>query len=244
MADEQKQARQALSIIQQSITEFMRFLKGRLENAIMKHDLTEASQIEDILYKIEESPNQYTIARVESGKEQEFRDLLQEHEVINYYVNAPFMESYNGSWIIPTDQYELLIKLGLISNKVEERIIMTDEEIENPEEDNISDLVNYITFYKNEASSIGDEEAVTRLNSLLSEIDEIDNPIVITLKEDKIKEFFDDELSKSVPPVQISDIYLERYNGRCVIPRDHYKLYLEKGLIYAISEQNHEIDYE
>ena len=130
MADEQKQARQALSIIQQSITEFMRFLKGRLENAIMKHDLTEASQIEDILYKIEESPNQYTIARVESGKEQEFRDLLQEHEVTNYYVNAPFMESYNGSWIIPTDQYELLIKLGLISNKVEERIIMTDEEIE------------------------------------------------------------------------------------------------------------------
>lgn len=244
MADEQKQARQALSIIQQSITEFMRFLKGRLENAIMKHDLTEASQIEDILYKIEESPNQYTIARVESGKEQEFRDLLQEHEVTNYYVNAPFMESYNGSWIIPTDQYELLIKLGLISNKVEERIIMTDEEIENPEEDNISDLVNYITFYKNEAASIGDEEAVTRLNSLLSEIDEIDNPIVITLKEDKIKEFFDDELSKSVPPVQISDIYLERYNGRCVIPRDHYKLYLEKGLIYAISEQNHEIDYE
>ena len=103
--DEQKKARQALTIIQQSITEYMRELKQKLKIAMLKKDLKTASGIEVALSRIEESPKKFEIVHIAEGDEQEFRDLLVEYGVENFYVNAPYMEQFNGSWLIPIDQW-------------------------------------------------------------------------------------------------------------------------------------------
>ena len=127
--DEQRQVRNSLTIVQQSITEFLRYLKKMVENLILKREFDKASEMERRMLRVQETPSKYTIVRVVDGSEQEFVDLLKEENIDHIYINSSFLADYNGSWIISVEDLDKFIQnYGKILNilDTEEK---TDKEV-------------------------------------------------------------------------------------------------------------------
>lgn len=241
MMDDKKRMQHILSISQQSVTEFVRYLKKKLELSMLKEDLKTAENAEAMLRRLEDRPGKYTIAHVEDGDEQKFRRILEEQNVENFYVNASFMENYNGSWIIPTDQYKILADKGLFKNIQQEREIMVDEDQLDSRLAE-SNLMTYIRFQEQEIRSVGDTEALESLLNLRAEIMQLDNPVTVRVRNEKNKELEDYLKEAQCPVVQIMHPYMDRYYGCHVIPKALYPELLEQGLIQSNPEMEKDKD--
>ena len=133
--NEQKQIRSVLSVTQQSITEFLRYLKKAVELAILKRQFDVASEMEKQMMRVQENPSKYTIITIQEGSEQDFADLLKDNNLAHIYVNSDFLSDYNGSWIISIEDMMILEAkypeiLHIIKNQVEK----TREQEEDQEE--------------------------------------------------------------------------------------------------------------
>ena len=242
--DEQKSARQALSIIQQSITEYMRYLKQQLQVALMKKDIKSAEGIETILSRIEEVPDKYVIVHVAEGDEQDFRNMLAEGKASYIYVNAPYMEEYNGSWIIPAAEYEELYKQFHFRRRQETRQIMLDEDIEMPDQTHILHLFSSISLAEKQADEYGDEDAKSYLTTLMSDLnsftDNGGNPVVVRIIEGKEQVFAQFLENTDQKYRSIRTIYLPEYTGSYVVTEDLYKQLVNAGLVTLNKDKNHD----
>lgn len=237
--DEQKKARQALTIIQQSITEYMRDLKQKLKIAMLKKDLKTASGIEVALSRIEESPKKFEIVHIAEGDEQEFRDLLVEYGVENFYVNAPYMEQFNGSWLIPIDQWEELESKHLFKTVQETRQVMLDEnEVSSPDQSTILHLKTTISLAEKEAAEYGDDDGREYLESLLADIIKCEPAAIVRPLSGKEAEFAHMLDSSGEPYTQIRSQYLPTYTGSYVVSETLYKQLASEGLIVAEEDIN------
>ena len=237
--DEQKKARQALTIIQQSITEYMRDLKQKLKIAMLKKDLKTASGIEAALSRIEESPKTFEIVHVSEGDEQEFRDILDKYGVANFYINASYMEQYNGSWLIPKDQWEELDSQHLFKTVQETRTVMLDENnIESPDQTTILRLKTTISLAEKEAVEYGDDDGREYLLSLLEDIVKCEPAAIVHPLGGKEAEFAHRLDASKEPYIQIHSQYLPTYTGTYVVSENLYKQLASEQLIATEEDLN------
>ena len=238
--NDQKKIRNSLTIVQQSITEYLRFLKSKLELSLFKQDLKSANRVEALLSQVEDHPERYTIVHIQSGDEQKFRDILAEKNVSNFYVNASFMEQFNGSWIIPTAQYQELLTLKLFDDVPQEREVMLDEDIVLPEKDTIDHLRANIDHAISEAQDVGDDTNAQELKDIKDTIAKIDTPILVRSKKGQEKNVESVLQNDNCPYCHIQSLYLQKYTGAYIIPRSEYEQLLSLGLIETNEDLNHD----
>ena len=238
--NDQKKIRNSLTIVQQSITEYLRFLKSKLELSLFKQDLKSANKVEALLSQVENHPERYTIVHIQSGDEQKFRDILAEKNVSNFYVNASFMEQFNGSWIIPTAQYQELLTLKLFDDVPQEREVMLDEDIVLPEKDTIDHLRANIDHAISEAQDVGDDINTQELKDIKDTISKIDTPILVRSKKGQEKNVESVLQNDNCPYCHIQSLYLQKYTGAYIIPRSEYEQLLSLGLIETNEDLNHD----
>lgn len=238
--NDQKKIRNSLTIVQQSITEYLRFLKSKLELSLFKQDLKSANKVEALLSQVEDHPERYTIVHIQSGDEQKFRDILAEKNVSNFYVNASFMEQFNGSWIIPTAQYQELLTLKLFDDVPQEREVMLDENIVLQEKDTIDHLRANIDHAISEALDVGDETNAQELNDIKDTIAKIDHPILIRSKQGQEKNVESILQNDNCTYCHIQSLYLQKYTGAYIIPHSEYEQLLSLGLIEITEDLDHD----
>ncbi|MBQ6855678.1 MAG: hypothetical protein IJO13_01095, partial [Lachnospiraceae bacterium] len=130
--DESKIMRKSFTLVQQSITEFLRYFKQSIEIAILERRYKSASEMEQEMLRVHEAPSMYTLVTVESGSEQDFINILNEKGIESIYVNSDFLSDYNGSWIISIDDFEKLQKdaetLGILIEREKNEELEMEED--------------------------------------------------------------------------------------------------------------------
>ncbi|MCD8084578.1 MAG: hypothetical protein LUE86_13995, partial [Clostridiales bacterium] len=127
MTNDSKVQQQVLQLVAQSITEFLRFLKARREFKLFEEDYKAADELLKLQMTVEDSPEDFMVITVLSGKEDEFRRIMDDHEIKYIYANASYLEKFTGSYIIDKKDFQMIMSHKDILIHQEQPEFMEDE---------------------------------------------------------------------------------------------------------------------